>query len=247
MTDIRPPDGRGFGSDLTAVVESEKGAFFVKGMRNQGWRRVSIVREKLINPFVQPFSPPLRWQAEDDEWMILGFDLVEGRPSDFEPGSPDLPSVVQLLDSIGKIDLPGVARDWPETRWDRFAASEAEAELFRGDALLHADINPENVLIGRQNAWLVDWSWPTYGAAFIDPACLVVQLVAAGHSAGAAEAWVARCTAWVNADSKAIDVFAAAYVRMLYALARRRPEETWRRALAEAAEAWTNHRGVTVA
>lgn len=87
------------------------------------------------------------------------------------------------------------------------------------------------------------WVWPTRGPAFIDLACFVVQLISAGHSPEPAESWAAGCTAWANADPKAIDVFAAADLRMLRAIANRRPEEAWLKAKEVAAQAWVNHRG----
>lgn len=96
----------------------------------------------------------------------------------------------------------------------------------------------------RQNAWAVDWSWPTRGAAFIDPAMLVVQLVAAGHTAVTAESWAARCKAWVTADPRAIDIFAAAAVRMWAERADSSPDEPCCRAMSAAAEAWAAHRGI---
>ena len=238
---------RGFSSDLTAVVECEEGPFFIKAMRNQpGWRRDSIIRERAVQPFVQAVSPALLWHAEDEDWIALGFEVVEGGRPDFGPGSPDLPGVVDLLNRVADLELPEVARDWPETRWDRHALDTAHAELFRGETLLHTDIHPSNLLLGDRDMRVVDWAWPTCGAAFIDPACLVVQLVSSGHSPESAESWAARCKAWANADPKAINAFGAAYVWMLWRYARRRPEESWRTAMAEAAESWANHRGIVL-
>jgi hypothetical protein len=44
------PTARGFGTDLTAVVEGENGRFFVKAMKNRpGGRRDQMLREKVIN------------------------------------------------------------------------------------------------------------------------------------------------------------------------------------------------------
>jgi hypothetical protein len=37
-----------------------------------------------------------------------------------------------------------------------------------GDALLHTDFNPLNILVGPDRVWMIDWAWPTRGAAFID-------------------------------------------------------------------------------
>ncbi|MGP3975026.1 phosphotransferase [Streptomyces sp. 8N114] len=240
------PSTRGFSSDLTATLACEKGPFFVKAVRNRrGGRRDSLVRERLINPFVHPISPVLRWHTEDEEWVALGFEVVEGRPARFEPDSTDLPEIVGVLNRIGQLELPEVAQGWPETRWNRYAETEAEVALFEGDALLHTDINPSNLIIGRRATWAVDWAWPTRGAGFIDPACLVMQLIATGHTAKAAEGWADGCPAWAEADPYAIDAFAAATLRM-YRLRAERTGHEWLRAMVEAARAWALHRGVSV-
>lgn len=233
----------GFSSDLTGLAECEKGSFFVKAMRNRvGGRRDSLMRERDVNPYVGEVAPRLLWCAEDGAWTVLGFEAVDGRPADITPGSPDLPAVVGLVASLGSLALPDVARSWRETRWDVYAADAAEAELFRGDALLHTDVNADNVLIGTQRSWLVDWAWPTRGAAFIDPANLVLQLIAAGHTAESAEHWASRCPAWAEADPRAVDAFARASLRMYRRFAERTPEQAWLAAMAATARAWTEHR-----
>ncbi|MFI0895455.1 protein kinase [Streptomyces sp. NPDC020983] len=239
------PTRYGFSSDLTALAECERGAFFVKAMRNRpGGRRDSLMRERDINPFVRDVAPELRWYAEDEAWCVLGFEPVEGRPSDIEPGSADLGLIADLVSAVGALELPDVARHWPETRCDAYVADAGDAGWFRGDTLLHTDVNADNVLIGAQRAWLVDWSWPTRGAGFIDPACFVLQLVAAGHEPAEAEAWASRCPAWTEADPRAIDAFARADVRMHEAFAACRPEADWLRALAAGAREWAAHRGL---
>jgi hypothetical protein len=245
VTAMRPA-ARGYSSDVTAVVDCEAGSYFVKAVRNvAGGRLESIIRERQINSYVDMVSPPLRWCVDQGDWYVLGFDVVDGRWPDFEPGSPDLTTVVQVLNRVAALPCPRLAREWPETRWNRFARSEEEAKLFEGEALLHTDINPDNILIGNGSTWIVDWSWPTCGAAFIDPACLVVQLVAAGHSAKDAEAWAGRCEGWVGADPRGVDAFAAASLRMYRSFATRSPEATWLGAMLDAAQAWADHRGVS--
>ncbi|AQW53136.1 phosphotransferase [Streptomyces violaceusniger] len=239
------PASRGNGSDVSAIVKCEHGPVFIKACRNRSrGRRASMVRERLVNPLVRAVSPKLWWHAEDEEWTALGFEVLEGRSSDFTPDSPDLPVVVDLLDRIGGLRLPAEAYDWPETRWNRFA-SERDAKLFKGETLLFTDVNPDNFMIGKGRAWAVDWSWPTRGAGFIDPACLVVQLIAAGHSAEEAEVWVSECKAWMNADAAAIDAFAAATLRMSVSHADRHPDAVWLADMADAARAWAAHRGVS--
>lgn len=246
VTQVEIPD-RGFRSDFAAVISSEKGAFFVKAMFNRpGGRRDSINREKLINPYVTPLSPSLLWSVGGDDagWIILAFEVIEERGLKFEPGSPDLPLAVDLLNRAATLELPDVAQDWQEDRWDAYVSSEVELPLLRGDALLHTDINPSNLTVGEAGSWIIDWAWPTRGPAFIDPACFVVQLISAGHSPESAESWAAGCTAWANADPKAIDAFAMADLHMQRAIANRRPEEAWLKALEEAAQAWVDHRGI---
>lgn len=57
VTKVEIPD-RGFSSDFAAIISSDKGPFFVKAVFNRpGGRRDSIIRERLINPHVQPLSP----------------------------------------------------------------------------------------------------------------------------------------------------------------------------------------------
>ncbi|MFG2228076.1 hypothetical protein [Streptomyces sp. NPDC048644] len=243
ITAVNPAGGND--SDVTALIESENGSFFLKAMHNRpGGRRNSITRERLINPYVQPISPPLRWHTENDDWIALGFQAVTGRRADLRPGSPDLPVVVALLNRIGELPLPDVAQDWEENRWDRFCTDEAEADLLKGNALLYTDVHESNMIIQGNSAWAVDWSWPTRGAAVIDPAQLAVQLIVAGHSATSAEHWAARCTAWEKADPHAIDAFAAAALRMHQARSERFPDAKWLGTIVAAARTWADHRGV---
>ncbi|MFD4629289.1 protein kinase [Streptomyces sp. NPDC058284] len=244
VTHVRVPD-RGFSSDFAAIIDSEQGQFFVKAMFNvPGGRKDSILRERAINPYVQPLSPRLLWSIDGDEdgWIILGFSAVDGRSSRFEPDSPDLPIIVGALNRIAGVPLPPVARDWPETRWNDFAADAKEAELFQGDMLLHTDINPSNIIIGERDVWVVDWSWPTRGAAFIDPACLALQLIAAGHTVESAESRVSQCAVWSKSDPAAIDAFARANLRMYRTQAKRFPDQAWLGAMEATAQSWVDYR-----
>lgn len=66
-----------------------------------------------------------------------------------------------------------------------------DASALRGDALLHTDINSLNVLING-TACIIDWAWPTRGAAWLEPACFIPRLMAAGHTPADAEVWHSR-------------------------------------------------------
>ncbi|WP_433332436.1 protein kinase [Spirillospora sp. CA-294931] len=246
QTNIRNA-AHGLGADIAVLAEGEHGLFFVKAVPNRaGGRRESLIREGLINPYVVPLSPAVQWQAQDDTWVALGFEAIDARAADLGPASQDLPAVIDALNQIAAIPLPEIAQDWLETRWDRFATGEADTKHFRGNSLLYTDIQPHNLLVSDEGVRAVDWGWPTRGAAFIDPACLVVQLIAAGHSPESAESWAARCTPWAGADPNAVDAFAAANLRMYRRFAERRPAETWLKAMATASQEWAAHRGITV-
>jgi len=231
---------RCYSSDVTAIVECAAGPVFLKAVREPSPHSSSFAREAQINQYVTSVSPALRWRLHDHGWIVLAFDVVSGNYADFTPGSPDLPAVAGAVNAIGAIDCPGLARDWRETRWDRFTD---QASLLAGDALLYTDINPDNLIITGGGALVVDWSWPTRGAGFIDPACLVVQLIAAGHTAAGAEQWAQHCTAWRSADPEAISVFATATVRMYQHFETRDPAP-WRNAMTQAAAMWAAHRSL---
>ncbi|MCF3134417.1 hypothetical protein [Streptomyces olivochromogenes] len=109
---------------------------------------------------------------------------------------------------------------------DWFASDSSEAELFRGDSLLYTDINPHNLPVAGRRAWAVDWAWPTRGAGFIDPALLVVQLIAAGHTPAGAEKWASQLPAWHKATPGAINAFTAANMRMYSTFAQRKRTRT---------------------
>lgn len=236
---------RGYSSDYTGIITADDGRTFVKAVRDGSRNAASLEREAAINPHVTPIAPALLWQAHGNGWHALGFEYAEGRHADFRPGSADLPAVLRAVDAIGRTPLPEAARDWPETRYDRYA-DDATAGLFRGDALLHTDINPDNILIRHDGGTaVVDWAWPARGPAWMDPACLVVQLISAGHPAADAERWAARCASWKQAQPGAVDAFAAAVVRMYWRFEEMDPEP-WRKAMTAAAQAWAEHRNVTV-
>jgi hypothetical protein len=236
------PAPAGFGSATTGLVTAQHGEFFVKATPQDSRDLEAARREAAINPAVREVSPAVRWQVEDGAWFVVAFEVVEGRSADFAPGSADLPLLIDIVNQVSALPTPDIAQGWQDTRWDRFA-TDTEKDLLRGDALTHTDIHGRNVLIGDGRTWLVDWEWPTIGAAAIMPSCLAVQLVSSGHSPESAESWVAGCDAWKAASDESVDAFARANARMNRWFAQLRPEEKWLDAMAEAAEAWAAYRG----
>jgi len=234
----------GLNSQLAAVLETAAGPVFVKGLRTDHPGVVRQHREAMINPYVLPLAPKLRWEAEGAGWNLLAFDYVPGaRHADYTPGSADLPAVVQVLNQLQRIPCPDLPVKQAEHRWAAYLDNIAARELLTGQTLLHTDFNPLNVLIGAGTARLIDWAWPTRGAAFIDPACLLLRLMLSGHTAAQAEAWAAQCDSWAAASGKAIDAFAIACARLYAEIAHVGPQP-WKQRLAAAAQHWARHRNV---
>lgn len=229
---------RGFTSTLSAVVECESGPVFLKALELPSRDAVCFDRESQINEHVAAVAPRLQWRVRTEDWYVLAFAYAPGRTADFAPGSGDLAAVVETVNRLSSLECPPVASDWVEWRWDRFTD---RPELFKGDDLLHTDINPSNFVVQGDSAALVDWAYPTRGAGFIDPACLVIQLIASGHSAADAERWVAGCGAWKRADPAALDAFSVANVRLHQETVKRDPAD-WCAAMLRAAEAWATLR-----
>lgn len=98
-----------------------------------------------------------------------------------------------------------------------------------------------NVLISADSTYIIDWAWPTRGAAWIDPACFALRLMAAGHTAAEAESWAARATAWSSAPTQGIAVFAQANRRMWDEIACHDPLP-WKQRMATVATEWSEYR-----
>jgi hypothetical protein len=144
-------------------------------------------------------------------------------------------------------DLPPVYFRRAEQRWAEAINDPAAREVLAGDTILHTDYNPANILITSDgNAEIIDWAWPTKGAAWIDPACLIPRLIACGHSPASAEEVARQCPAWEDADPAAIDRFASTLTALWSGIARDQPGEPWKQALAVSAQKWHEHRSAAM-
>jgi hypothetical protein len=229
-------------SQLAAEHYTDAGWVFVKGLRVDHPGVVRQGREAMINPYVRAVAPRLRWHQQAAGWDLLAYDYIDGaRHADYRPGSPDLPRVISAMQDLAAVKCPDLPVKHARQRWAAYVDSEADLELLDGDALLHTDFNPLNILLGPDRVWIIDWAWPTRGAAFIDAACFLIRAMAAGHSASQAEALAARCPGWQRAPSAAIDVFALASARLYDEIARNDPQP-FKQRLAAVTREWACHR-----
>ena len=205
----------GANSLLAAVLETQTGKTFVKGLRADDHGVATQLREAVAAPLIQGFSPRLLARVTMDLWDINVFDHVDGRHAAYVPGSRDLPAVADVMRELGRVVCPALdVFKRAEQRWRGYYEDPAGADALSGRALLHTDWNACNVLMTPGGARIVDWAWATLGAAWVDPACWVLRLIAAGHSPESAERWAASVPAWHTARDSDLDAFAHANARL---------------------------------
>lgn len=159
-------------------------------------------------PLVTAISPALLWHFDEAGWNVLGYQYAPGRHADYRPGSPDLNRVVHLMETLSRIEAPADPDPLKraEDRWKSYVEDPGDELAFAGTALTHTDWAPDNILIAPDRPWLIDWAWPTLGAAWTDPACWLLRLMAAGgHTPAQAEHQAARLTAFAAANPVHID------------------------------------------
>jgi hypothetical protein len=227
----------GRNSEISVIVRADDDVTFVKGRRTDHPQVWTQEREKIINPSVRRISPWLKWSSRNDDWDLLGFEYVPGSHADYSPGSADIPKVARTLRKLQEIPCPDVEVKQAAQRW---AAYTDAPELLTGTCLVHTDWSPGNVLVSDR-AYLVDWAWPTVGAAWIDPACWVVWLIASGHSPHSAEFWATRIHSWRDAPAIALDEFARVQTLMWAGVAAD-SSESWPKSLARASALWASYR-----
>jgi hypothetical protein len=237
----------GQNSPLAAVIDTPDGKVFVKGLPSGHPRVITQEREAAAAPLVARISPALLWHFDEAGWNVLGFEHIPGRAADYRPGSPDLDLIVDLMEALSRIQVPAGTGPLKraEDRWKTYTDDPADALTLAGPSLAHTDWMPDNVLISRGRAWLVDWAWPTLAAAWIDPASWLLRIMARGHTPAEAEAHAARLPAYATADPAHIDLFVRANVRLWNEI-----EQTngrpWAKIMARTARTWAQHRSTRI-
>ncbi|MEV0701672.1 hypothetical protein AB0I53_27680 [Saccharopolyspora sp. NPDC050389] len=226
------PITNGIHHDFAAVLHpATSRPVFVKGVQGIGRRMRMLRREATTNLLAPGIAPQVLFTVDVDDWLLVGFDYVHGQSADLYPGSPDLPRVADVVRRIGALPAPGLrsirarwdgvdwwsklAADAPDlvARWDVHAMSELASkapELGDGDRLVHSDLHGDQVLLGPDGAvHVIDWGFPGAGAAWVDPAYLVLRLVEAGHEPGDAEEWARReLPSFAEANEETVTAFA---------------------------------------
>ncbi|MEB8341301.1 aminoglycoside phosphotransferase [Streptomyces endophyticus] len=235
--------GGGMNSGVAALLDTDSGPVFVKGIPHDHPQVHAQQREAVINPYLPDASPRLHWHIEAGGWDLLGYEVLPARHADYRPGSPDLDLVVAAVDELQKVKAPDVDLKRAEQRWGTYAPP-GTAGLFAGDRLLHTDFAPDNVLIDDR-AHIIDWAWPTQGAAWIDPAVLILRLMDAGHQVAPAEAFAWRFASWRTARRTAKRAFAAANAALWQEIAEEAPTP-WKRGMSRHAAVFHTYMATAV-
>jgi hypothetical protein len=233
----------GLNASFTARLHTDTGTIFAKAVPSS--RAAAQRREAQINHYVQPIAPQLLWHIETHGWHVLGFEHLDGRTANLTPGSTDLPDIAAVLAQLIGLEAPHDECKRIENRWaDAAQQSGANAELLAGNHLLHTDLNPHNILVTDTQIRIVDWSWPTLGAAWIDTACTALWLIPEGHTPADAETWASQVPAWADATPEALNAFTTINATLWEQIATAEPRP-WKQRLHNAATTWARYRTTT--
>ncbi|MBB6170721.1 hypothetical protein HNR23_000781 [Nocardiopsis mwathae] len=235
------PVEAGFNSGLAAILHTLNRSVFVKGLPVNDRKAWTQDREALIAPNVIDIAPRLLWRVQAGGWDLIGYEHIDGRHADYIPGSADLALVADALATLGKAVLPTAFPAKTEERWRAYVDTPRDLGRLAGNALLHTDLNPTNLLIAHGRAYVVDWAWPTRAAGWIDAAGWVVWLIVAGHDPAGAERHASAVPAWQHAHTSDLDLFARIQSRLWAGIAEDDPDP-WAEGVALAAARWEEHR-----
>lgn len=147
--------------------------------------------------------------AQGVDWVLLLFDALPGEPPP-HPWRPEhlvrtLDAWVEVREALTTIDdlpnrgmLAGLFDGWrqlaedPDSPWHQFAGAWAEREVGLLDRIesetdriaAHLDLRADNILIGTDQVWFVDWAHPSVAAPWVDPALLFCDVISSGADSG---------------------------------------------------------------
>jgi len=209
---------------------------FLKGVKGVSREMRWLRNEIEVGGIAPGVAPAVLFHADVDDWLVVGFGHVDGRPADLRPGSADLPAVASALDRIGAVTatgLPALRDRWRGRWWHKLAEERPDVasgwdlnqvarweqrtlELLDGGHLLHTDLHADQfVLSDNGDTHVIDWGWPASGPCWVDPAFMVIRLIEAGHPIADAQSWARAHTRWASASEEAITAFAV-YVAGLW-------------------------------
>ncbi|HEV2139966.1 MAG TPA: aminoglycoside phosphotransferase family protein [Candidatus Dormibacteraeota bacterium] len=216
--------------------------------------------------------PRLLWTYDQDGWVALGFEDVEGRMPAQPWHKDELRLVVDGLARLHDILTPspiasmsaadGFATlikgweelketkpqldDWSSRNIDRLIDLEAKTPAaVAGETLLNFDVRADNILIAGDRVYFVDWPWARIGAPFVEWLALAPSVYMQG---GPKPKDLLRMTPLAGVDDGAIDAVIASLTGYFLGHSRRPPPpgiptvRAFQAAQGEIALAWLRER-----
>lgn len=186
------PAASGDHAEIAVTVTGSDGVIFVKAAASEFGVRSLRYELQASNAVTQPYSPAVEWHFETDGWLVVGFEHCAGPHADLSPGSADLDLRGGALTILGETPAPG--RSWfsPAVRLG------FPHPAMDGEALVHTDLNPANLIVTPRGLRIVDWAMATKAAPWIELALLTQWLISSGHTPAQAEEWLARHPSWAT-------------------------------------------------
>jgi aminoglycoside phosphotransferase (APT) family kinase protein len=204
--------GAGYTPGLASVLTGADGRrVFLKAASKKAQRPFAdAYREEIHKLRSLPAGlpvPHLLWSHEDDLWVLLALEYVEGH----HPARPwqrdQLDASLDTLEMIAQtltpppMTLRSFGEDFADFLggWDHVRATSPEwphleeaaelatgfAAVTAGNTLVHTDIRDDNLIVGPDRVYVCDWNWPVVGAAWIDTVCLLMTAHGDGVDADA--------------------------------------------------------------
>lgn len=181
-------------------------------------------------------APRLQAVVEQDGWIALVFDLLDGHNPTLPWRRNDLDRVITALqdqfavltpspidvaptsdtfavaiNGFGRLQaLPPASLDaWSRRHLDRLADLEAHApDASRGETLLHLDLRADNIVLTSDRVYIVNWPWAAIGAWWVDILAMAPSITMQGGTSP--EDFLAAFPAASQVDPGAIDAVLAA-------------------------------------
>ncbi len=221
-------------AEIASTVTGSTGTVFVKAA--SGDLSVRSLRYELEATRAVHWHPPaVLWHFTYDSWFVVGVEHLDGPHLDMSPGSPDLDLLATAVKGLQETPAPAGTWFTPAGRLG-FALPAME-----GQALVHSDLNPANLIVTADGLRIVDWAYATKAAAWVELALLVQWLIGSGHTPEQAEQWLAQFPAWTTADRDVLNDFASGNAAKWASKSRKAPQR-WVHDLATWTGEWAAHR-----
>ncbi|MFK3735674.1 hypothetical protein ACI2LJ_36020 [Streptomyces sp. NPDC088090] len=204
------------------------------------YRQEAAVTERLAGAV----GPRLLDVIDEEGWIVLVTDYIEGRHPDLTPGSEDVHHVLNAVDALADLLTPCPLADIPPATSNLvLRTAPSHHDVMEGGTLLHCDLRADNLIIANSRVHVIDWGWPGRGAPWLDMAFLLPHLITAGHSAADAQKLGETVSAYRDASPDAVAAFAATLTRFWESRLTEGPQKlrAYRARAVRAGQEWGSH------